>query len=70
MPDTPEILNEHNQPQNPSIRKETLPNPPIINAQTPNLPKNESAPTPKQPARRNSLKGLQQFNSSEYGHGE
>ena len=63
VPDAPETLNEHHPTENSS-------NLPIINSQMPNLPENESVSTPKQPARRNSLKGLQQFNPSEYGRGK
>jgi Reverse transcriptase (RNA-dependent DNA polymerase) len=60
IPDAPKILTE----------KETLPNSKAIDSQEPDSPENESVTSPNQQARRNSLKGLPEFNSNEYGRGK
>ena len=62
--DTPKIPDK-NQPQNPVTEAENSPNTPTTESQATNPPQNESAPTRNQHVRRNSLKGLQQFNPDE-----
>ena len=66
----PKILPENHQPQNPSTEKETIPDLTDIGSQVPNSSENEPVTAPNQSARRNSLKGLQQFNSNDYGRGK
>jgi hypothetical protein len=73
VPDALKTVNENRQPQNPSTESKILPNPTTIDSKTSNNPpKNESESilAPNQPARRNSLQGLQQFNPTEYGRGK
>lgn len=70
VPDIPKVLAEDHLPLNPTPENENPPNSTTVDSQAPNPPDNESVTTPNQPTRRNSLKGLQQFNSNEYGRGK
>lgn len=70
VPDVPKVLAEDHLPLNPTPKNENPPNSTTVDSQAPNPPENEPVTTPNQPTRRNSLKGLQQFNSNEYGRGK
>ena len=62
--------NDTIQPRIPEIADKNLQKSPTINPQTSNTSQNDDIPPLHPKTRRNSLQGLHQYDSSEYGHGK